>query len=99
MTMGTMPRACGSIALMNFLKFEVLRRLWPPERGLAGDEKRGADRSVVRPVSATAEAAAAAALAGLSLAYIRAVALLVLHDAIDLDVLTAPARPEPKEEQ
>lgn len=36
---------------------------------------------------------------GLPLAYIRAVALLVLHDAIDLNVLTAPARTELKEEQ
>lgn len=36
---------------------------------------------------------------GLPLAYIRAVALLVLHDAIDLHVFTAPARTEPKEEQ
>lgn len=35
----------------------------------------------------------------LPLAYIRAVALLVLHDAIDLHVFTAPARTEPKEEQ
>jgi len=36
---------------------------------------------------------------GLPLAYIRAVALLVLHDAIDLHVFTAPPSTEPKEEQ
>ncbi len=36
---------------------------------------------------------------GLSLAYIRAVALLVLSDAIDLNVFTAPARPESKEKE
>jgi hypothetical protein len=36
---------------------------------------------------------------GLPLAYIRAVALLVLHDAIDLNLHTAPARTEPQEEQ
>jgi hypothetical protein len=35
----------------------------------------------------------------LPLAYIRAVALLVLFDAIDLNVFTAPAGPEPKEEK
>lgn len=35
----------------------------------------------------------------LSLAYIRAVALLVLSDAIDLTVFTAPARSESKEEK
>lgn len=36
---------------------------------------------------------------GLSLPYIRAVALLVLSDAIDLTVFTAPAGPEPKEKE
>jgi hypothetical protein len=36
---------------------------------------------------------------GLSLAYLRAVALLVLSDAIDFTVLTAPADPESKEEE
>jgi phage pi2 protein 07 len=36
---------------------------------------------------------------GLSLAYIRAVALLVLSDAIDLNVFTAPANPESKEKE
>lgn len=36
---------------------------------------------------------------GLSLAYIRAVALLVLSDAIDLTVFTAPAGPESKEKE
>jgi hypothetical protein len=36
---------------------------------------------------------------GLSLAYIRAVALLVLSDAIDLNVFIAPARPESKEKE
>lgn len=36
---------------------------------------------------------------GLPLAYIRAVALLVLSDAIDLTVFTAPAGPESKEEE
>lgn len=36
---------------------------------------------------------------GLSLAYIRAVALLVLSDAIDLNVFTAPASPESKEKE
>lgn len=36
---------------------------------------------------------------GLPLAYTRAVALLVLNDAIDLNVLTASAGPESKEEQ
>lgn len=46
-----------------------------------------------------ARAASSEDFAGLPLAYIRAVALLVLHDAINLDVFTAPARPEPKEEQ
>lgn len=36
---------------------------------------------------------------GLSLAYIRAVALLVLSDAIDLNVFITPARPESKEKE
>lgn len=46
-----------------------------------------------------ARASAPAEFTGLPLAYIRAVALLVLHDAIDFNVLTAPAGPEPKEKQ
>lgn len=36
---------------------------------------------------------------GISLAYLRAVALLVLSDAIDLTVFTAPAGPESKEKE
>lgn len=46
-----------------------------------------------------ARASSPADFSGLPLAYIRAVALLVLHDAIDLNVFTAPAGPEPKEEK
>jgi len=37
--------------------------------------------------------------AGLPLAYIRAVALLVISNGIDIDVLTTTAGPEPKEEE
>ncbi|CAB3857215.1 hypothetical protein LMG3410_02091 [Achromobacter aegrifaciens] len=36
---------------------------------------------------------------GLPLSYLRAVALLVITDAIDFDICTAPSRTEPKEEQ
>lgn len=36
---------------------------------------------------------------GLPLGYIRAIALLVLHDAIDFNILTTPIGPESKEEQ
>ncbi len=46
-----------------------------------------------------ARASSPAEFVGLPLAYIRAVALLVLHDAIDFNVLTAPAGPESKEKQ
>lgn len=46
-----------------------------------------------------ARASSPAELDGLPLAYIRAAALLVLFDAIDLTVFTAPAGPEPKEEE
>ncbi len=46
-----------------------------------------------------ARALSPADCSGLPLAYIRAVALLVLSDAINLNVLTAPAGPEPKEEE
>lgn len=46
-----------------------------------------------------ARASSPADCGGLPLAYIRAVALLVLSDAIDLNVFTAPAGPEPKEEK
>ena len=46
-----------------------------------------------------ARASSPAGFSGLPLAYIRAVALLVLSDAIDLNVLTAPAHPKPKEEE
>lgn len=46
-----------------------------------------------------ARATSPADCSGLPLAYIRAVALLVLSDAINLNVLTAPASPEPKEEE
>lgn len=45
-----------------------------------------------------ARATSPADFGGLPLAYIRAVALLVLSDAINLNVLTTPADPEPKEE-
>jgi hypothetical protein len=44
-----------------------------------------------------ARASSPADFSGLPLAYIRAVALLVLHDAINFNVFTAPAGPEPKE--
>ncbi len=46
-----------------------------------------------------ARASSPADCSGLPLAYIRAVALLVLFDAIDLNVFTASAGPEPKEEK
>lgn len=46
-----------------------------------------------------ARASSSAECNGLSLAYIRAVALLVLSDAIDLTVFTAPAGPESKEKE
>jgi hypothetical protein len=46
-----------------------------------------------------ARASSPAECNGLPLAYIRAVALLVLSDAIDLTVFTAPAGPESKEEK
>ncbi|MNX75701.1 hypothetical protein D3C86_1071870 [compost metagenome] len=46
-----------------------------------------------------ARASSPADFSGLPLAYIRAVALLVLSDAINLNVLTTPAGPEPKEEK
>lgn len=46
-----------------------------------------------------ARATSPADCSGLPLAYIRAVALLVISDAINLNVLTAPAGPEPKEEK
>lgn len=46
-----------------------------------------------------ARATSPAEFNGLPLAYIRAVALLVLFDAIDLTVFTAPAGPESKEEE
>lgn len=46
-----------------------------------------------------ARASSPAEFNGLPLAYIRAVALLVLSDAIDLTVFTAPAGPESKEEK
>lgn len=46
-----------------------------------------------------ARASSPADCSGLPLAYIRAVALLVLSDAIDLNVLTAPASPESKEKE
>ena len=46
-----------------------------------------------------ARASSPADCSGLPLGYIRAIALLVLSDAIDLNVLTAPAGPEPKEEK
>ena len=46
-----------------------------------------------------ARASSPAEFNGLPLAYIRAVALLVLFDAIDLTVFTAPAGPESKEEK
>ncbi|WP_374354445.1 dsDNA nuclease domain-containing protein [Chitinimonas sp.] len=46
-----------------------------------------------------ARALSPAEFSGLPLPYIRAVALLVLHDAIDFNILTAPASPESKEKQ
>ena len=46
-----------------------------------------------------ARASSPADFSGLSLAYIRAVALLELSDAIDLTVFTAPAGPESEEKE
>jgi hypothetical protein len=46
-----------------------------------------------------ARASSPAELNGLPLAYIRAVALLVVSDAINLTVFTAPAGPESKEKE
>lgn len=68
----------------------------PVEAAIGHRAKLG---ELMNEVVEEASALGPAEFIGLPMAYIRAVALLVLHDAIDLNVFTAPAGPEPKEEK
>lgn len=72
------------------------RARFPVEAAIGANATLG---ELMNEVVEEARASSPADCNGLPLAYIRAMALLVLFDAIDLNVFTAPAGPEPKEEK
>ncbi|AWI74224.1 hypothetical protein CEW83_02480 [Parazoarcus communis] len=72
------------------------RARFPVEAAIGAKATLG---ELMNQVVEEARASSLAECSGLPLGYIRAVALLVLFDAIDLNVFTAPAGSEPKEEK